>query len=66
MKPIAVTPVNINADLGEGSGNDAAIMPFLHSCSIACGGHFGTARTMQQTVRLAKSKGVLVGAHPSF
>lgn len=58
--------ININCDLGEGTGNDAAIMPFISSCSIACGGHFGDDHTMRQTVRLAKQNGVGCGAHPSY
>jgi UPF0271 protein len=58
--------VNINADLGEGTGNDAALMPMLASCSIACGGHYGDEDTMRTAVQLAKKYGVKVGAHPSF
>jgi len=58
--------ININADLGEGTGNDAALMPMLASCSIACGGHFGDEDTMRTSVQLAKKCGVKVGAHPSF
>lgn len=63
MKQIAI---DINADLGEGNRHDAAIMPMLSSCNIACGGHFGTTATMQTAIRLAKKQGVLIGAHPSF
>ncbi|EDM43138.1 hypothetical protein SCB49_11704 [unidentified eubacterium SCB49] len=58
--------ININADLGEGTGNDAALMPMLASCSIACGGHYGDEDTMRTSVQLAKKYGVKVGAHPSF
>ncbi len=58
--------ININADLGEGTGNDAALMPMLASCSIACGGHYGDEDTMRTAVRLAKKYGVKIGAHPSF
>ena len=38
--------VNLNADLGEGTNIEKVIMPFLSSCSIACGGHTGDADTM--------------------
>ena len=58
--------ININADLGEGTGNDEALMPMLASCSIACGGHYGDEKTMRTAVRLAKKYDVKVGAHPSF
>ena len=58
--------IDINADLGEGTGNDKLLMPFLSSCSIACGGHYGNETTMKATVQLAKKHKVKVGAHPSF
>ena len=58
--------IDINADLGEGMGNDKALMPYISSCSIACGGHFGNEETMRTTVQQAKEFNVKVGAHPSF
>ena len=57
---------DINCDLGEGIGNDEAIMPFISSANIACGFHAGNAITMDQTISLAKRHGVAIGAHPSF
>ena len=58
--------ININADLGEGTGNDAALMPMLTSCNIACGGHYGNEQTMRAAIRLAKKHNVKIGAHPSY
>ncbi|GAA4303803.1 5-oxoprolinase subunit PxpA [Aestuariibaculum suncheonense] len=58
--------VDVNADVGEGVGNEAELMPFLSSCNIACGGHAGDTATMRKVVALAKVHGVKVGAHPSF
>jgi UPF0271 protein len=58
--------IPINADLGEGLGTDAQLMPFLTACNIACTGHAGTVATMTQTTKLAKHFGVAIGAHPSF
>lgn len=58
--------IDLNADLGEGAGFDAELMPLISSCSIACGGHFGDEDSMRATVKLAKKYGVKVGAHPSF
>jgi len=58
--------IDINADVGEGLGNEALLMPYLSSCNIACGGHAGDAETMAEVVRLAKSLKVKIGAHPSF
>lgn len=58
--------MNINCDLGEGSGNDADLMPWIDSCNIACGGHAGDENSMISTLKLAKQHGVKPGAHPSF
>ncbi|MBW3468153.1 5-oxoprolinase subunit PxpA [Arthrospiribacter ruber] len=58
--------MDINCDLGEGLTNDPELMPYLNSCNIACGGHAGDKSTVQMTIKLAKSHGVKIGAHPSF
>ena len=58
--------IDINCDLGEGLNNEAEIMPFISSCSIACGGHAGSKRTIRKVVDLAIKHHVKVGAHPSF
>lgn len=58
--------IDINADIGEGIGNEADLMPFLSSCNIACCGHAGTYESMQMCVALAKQYRVKIGAHPSF
>lgn len=52
--------------MGEGIGNDAALMPFISSANIACGYHAGNEQTMNETVRLAIDHGVKIGAHVSF
>ena len=58
--------LDLNADLGEGVGNDAAMLEIVSSANVACGGHAGDADTMRATVRAAKAAGVIVGAHPGF
>lgn len=58
--------VDLNADLGEGCGNDEALLQLVSSANIACGFHAGDAQTMQQSVRRALKYGVAIGAHPSF
>lgn len=58
--------MDINADLGEGAGNDEQIMPLITSCNIACGGHFGDKSSIRQTIRLAQKHQVKVGAHWSY
>ncbi len=57
---------DLNCDMGEGIGNDEAIMPFITSANIACGNHAGDETTMRTTVMMAKNAGVAIGAHPSF
>ena len=58
--------IDINADVGEGIGNEKKLMPYLSSCNIACGGHAGDLETMRYTAQMAKSENVKIGAHPSF
>ena len=59
-------PIDINCDLGEGMGNDTQIMPYISSCNIACGGHYGDKASIIETIQLAQKHQVKVGAHPSF
>lgn len=58
--------IDLNMDLGEGMGNDAALMPYISSCNIACGGHYGDYDSVKSTLLLAQQHGVKAGAHPSF
>ena len=58
--------VDINCDVGEGIGNEAELMPYLSSCSIACGAHAGDINTISETIKLALQHSVKIGAHPSF
>ncbi len=52
--------------MGEGMGNDAAIMPYITSANIACGFHAGNGETIRRTIDLALQYKVHIGAHPSF
>ena len=58
--------IDINADVGEGIGNESQLIPYVSSCNIACGGHAGNLKTMRKVARLAKQYRVKIGAHPSF
>ncbi len=58
--------IDLNCDMGEGVGNDEAIMPYISSANIACGYHAGDVETISKTLLLAKKFGVNIGAHPSF
>jgi len=58
--------ININCDVGEGVDNEVALMPYIQSCNIACGGHAGNKKMMEQVVKLALKHEVNIGAHPSY
>lgn len=63
--------VDLNADMGESfgdwtMGNDAALLDIVTSANIACGFHAGDPDVMARTMRLARDKGVGIGAHPGF
>lgn len=64
--PRTLLGVDVNADLGEGAGHDAALMPLISSANIACGAHAGDPETLFTTLRLARAHGVRVGAHPGY
>lgn len=56
--------LDLNGDVGEGCGDDAALIPLLTSANVACGGHAGDDATMAAAVRHAARAGVAIGAHP--
>jgi UPF0271 protein len=58
--------VDLNADLGEGSGHDEELFELISSANIATGFHAGDSDTMHAAVSAAKKHGVAAGAHPSF
>jgi len=61
-----MTKIDINCDVGEGMLNEPALFPLISSCNIACGGHFGSAKTIDKAIVLALKHNVKIGAHPSF
>ena len=58
--------VDLNADLGEGSGHDVELFDLISSANIATGFHAGDPASIFDSICAAKEKGVAVGAHPSF
>ena len=63
--------IDLNCDCGESygayvMGDDAAMLEIVTSANVACGFHGGDPEVMAHTFRLAKEKGVAVGAHPGF
>jgi 5-oxoprolinase (ATP-hydrolysing) subunit A len=60
--------MDLNCDMGEleDAAHEAALMQYITSANIACGGHAGDEGTMERTARLALERGVRLGAHPSY
>jgi UPF0271 protein len=63
--------VDLNADVGESFGaytlgHDAALMASITSANLAAGFHAGDPSVLRATIRLAKTHGVAIGAHPGF
>jgi 5-oxoprolinase (ATP-hydrolysing) subunit A len=65
--------MDLNCDMGElddaeldDAAHEAALLAYITSANIACGGHAGDARTMERTARLALERGVRIGAHPGY
>ena len=63
---MAVNTIDLNADLAEDCGDDAAMYPHLSSANIACGQHAGGSIQMRVAVRAAMRNGVSIGAHPGY
>jgi len=66
-----VKSIDLNCDMGEepqtiADGTQEALMAFLTSVNIACGGHAGDETTMRTTVEQALRKKLAIGAHPGY
>lgn len=63
--------IDLNSDMAEGFGayriaDDEALLDIVSSANLACGYHAGDAVIMDRTVRMAKERGVAIGAHIGF
>lgn len=63
--------VDINADSGElpppdGLASDIAMLEYVTSVNVACGGHAGSRDRMLLLARECRKTGTAFGAHPSF
>ena len=63
--------IDLNCDMGEipeklADGSQEALLRFVSSANIACGGHAGDAETMRKTIEQAMHWKVAVGAHPGY
>jgi 5-oxoprolinase (ATP-hydrolysing) subunit A len=58
--------VDLNADVGEGFADDERLLDVVTSVNVACGFHAGSASTMRAVCAAAATRGVAIGAHPSY
>jgi UPF0271 protein len=63
--------IDLNSDLGESlgawrMGDDAAMLGIVSSANVACGFHAGDPAGILRTLRQARDKGVVVGAHVAY
>ena len=47
-------------------GGDEEIIKYVTTANVACGWHAGDPMVMDKVVRMAKERGVMVGAHPGY
>jgi 5-oxoprolinase (ATP-hydrolysing) subunit A len=47
-------------------GSQEAVMNYVSSVNVACGGHAGDAETMRKTIEQALCRKIAVGAHPGY
>ena len=72
----AFLSIDLNGDVGEWDTTaadaaarfqaDADLALSLSSLNVACGGHAGDPGSMRRLARLARDRGLALGAHPSF
>lgn len=58
--------IDLNADLGEECGDDAAMLSVVTSANLACGLHAGGPLVMGAVTKAATDARVELGAHPSY
>ena len=63
---MAVSTIDLNADLGEGVTDDDALLEVVTSANVACGFHAGDVPTMRRVCERAAQRGVSVGAQVSY
>jgi UPF0271 protein len=63
--------MDLNSDLGESfgawrMGDDASMLDIVSSANVACGFHAGDAAGILSTLKAAKARNVVVGAHVAY
>lgn len=61
-----VATIDLNADVGEGAGDDRALIPLVTSVNVSGGAHAGDRDTIARAIELAVAHGVVIGAHPGY
>jgi UPF0271 protein len=61
-----VAAIDLNADVGEECGDDAALLEVVTTANVAAGGHSGGGEVLTETVTCCAACNVAVGAHPSY
>jgi UPF0271 protein len=59
-------PIFLNSDAGELENEPEELYLLVAQVNIACGGHAGTAASMQRCVELSARHRVRIAAHPSY
>jgi len=63
--------IDLNCDMGElpeaiADGTQEALMRYITSANVACGGHAGDEQAMHATIEQAVRHNVAIGAHPGY
>jgi 5-oxoprolinase (ATP-hydrolysing) subunit A len=58
--------MNVNSDIGEGAGEDEAVLAHVDSANIACGVHAGSVSLTIATAMRCRKLGVEAAAHPGY
>ncbi|TFG84638.1 MAG: 5-oxoprolinase subunit PxpA [Spirochaetales bacterium] len=66
-----VFQVDLNSDMGESFGAytigcDSDVIKQVTSANIACGWHAGDPQVLDNSIAMAKERGVAIGAHPGY
>ena len=58
--------IDLNCDVGEGIGDEEALLAIVTSANVSCGAHAGDEYVISSTIATARRHNVAVGAHPSY
>ena len=58
--------IDLNADLAEDMGDDAAMLAVVTSANLCCGAHAGGPDSLCAALLAAGARGVMAGAHPGY